>query len=157
MTRRFSAEEKALVVKGKLEGKTHEQIGKQIGRSKVGINRLMHTNKKLREIIETEAARIISKGLKPSGDLILKFIGDGDKSTDKDERRLAFDAAKHVTNIAGISGGAPGTVVNTMIQVNQAPQMVAELGNIRDFLSQQWGVKKEPVIDAEVEDEHSQE
>ena len=107
----------------------------------------------IKGIIEREASRIIEKGLHPAGDLIVGLVKEGlDKDADKDVKRLGFDAAKHITGMAGISGGAPGTVINTMIQVNQNPDRVNELSNVQKFLEHQWGMKDEEVQDAEVED-----
>jgi hypothetical protein len=146
----FSVEDKAMIVRMKTEGISNRSIAKELGRSHGAVNKQLSENKLIRSLIEKEAARIIKKGLRPSGDLILKLVGDAVVSSDRDEKRLGFDAAKHITNIAGISGSAPGTVVNTMIQVNQTNQ-VEELGNIQKFLAHQWGIKEE-VIDAEVEE-----
>jgi hypothetical protein len=146
----FSVEDKAMIVRMKTEGISNRSIAKELGRSHGAVNKQLSENKLIRSLIEKEATRIIKKGLRPSGDLILKLVGDAVVSSDRDEKRLGFDAAKHITNIAGISGSAPGTVVNTMIQVNQTNQ-VEELGNIQKFLAHQWGIKEE-VIDAEVEE-----
>jgi len=145
--------EKALIVKGRLAGKSSRAIAKEIGKTHGTVNKILSTNKVVKETIEREAGRIIRKGLRASGDLIVSLVMDGSKvRADKDEKRLGFDAAKHITNIAGISGGAPGTVINTMIQVNQ-PNRAEELSNVQRFLASQWGNEKEEDIqDGEVEE-----
>lgn len=149
---RYTVKEKAIIAKMTVEGKTAEEIGKKIGRTGCGVLQQRQDSKDIRRLIEKEADRIITRGLRPAGDLIVSLVRDAEDG-DKDARRLGFDAAKHITNISGISGGAPGTVINTMIQVNQRDR-VAELSNVQKFLSHQWGVKDEPeVVDAEVEEE----
>ena len=158
--RRTSPAEKAMVVRGKLVGKSSGEIAKEIGRSPGAVNNLLRNNKIIKETIEREAGKIIRKGLKPAGELIVSLVNDGmvrvidgvEIKPDKDERRLGFDAAKHITNIAGISGGAPGTVINTMIQVNQRNR-VEELSNVQRFLASQWN-KDRDIQDGEIEEKN---
>ena len=143
--------EKAEIARLRVKGLGTDQIGKKIGRARNTIRKALRTDE-IKGIIEREASRIIEKGLHPAGDLIVGLVKEGlDKDAGQDVKRLGFDAAKHITGMAGISGGAPGTVINTMIQVNQNPDRVNELSNVQKFLEHQWGVKDEDIEDAEVE------
>lgn len=145
--------EKAEIARLRVKGLGMQKIGEKIGRSRLTVRKALRTDE-IRGIIEREASRIIEKGLHPAGDLIVGLVKEGlEKDAGQDVKRLGLDAAKHITGMAGLSGGAPGTVINTMIQVNQNPDRVSELSNVQRFLAHQWGVKEEEVQDAEVEDD----
>jgi hypothetical protein len=97
----------------------------------------------IRALIEAEATKIINRGLRPAVKTICRLAAMGNvKSQDKDMLKLSLDASKHVTSMAGLSGSAPSTIINTLIQVNHAPEHREELNDLQDFLRMQWGGSK---------------
>ena len=138
----------------KLEGNSNREIAAKMGRHHLKVGKLLKSEE-LAEMIKAEAGRLIERGLRPACENIMGLVKESmtkDGKKDKDLRKLGLDASKHITNIAGISGSAPSTVVNTMIQVNQNTDRVNELSNVQKFLAHQWGIKDEEVQDAEVEE-----
>jgi hypothetical protein len=94
----------------------------------------------IKALIEREAQEIINRGLKPARRTITRLaaIGNNTKTNDKDMLKLSLDASKHITSMAGLSGTAPSTVINALIQVNQAPQQTAEVQALQQFMQQMW-------------------
>ena len=93
----------------------------------------------VRARIEKEATEIINRGLRPARQVLTRIVAEGNtKGADHQTKKLSLDAAKHITNIAGLSGNAPGTIINQLIQINQDPEQTKELSDIKAFLSNQW-------------------
>jgi hypothetical protein len=89
-------------------------------------------------LIEREAAEIINRGLKPARKTLTRLAAMGTtKTANKAHLKLALDASKHITSMAGLSGTTPSTIITALIQVNEAPQQHAELNTLIQFISQQ--------------------
>lgn len=95
----------------------------------------------IRSLIEQEARHIIETGLPAARKTIIRLATQGNDSTDKDMLKLALDASKHISSIAGMSGQVPSTIINQMIQINQAPEQSKELDTLTSFLQAQWDSK----------------
>lgn len=106
--------------------------------STTGINRgaIQRTLAKpeIRSKIEKEAIEIINRGLKPARRTLTRLAAEGNKGKDPAMLKLALDASKHITGMAGLSGNTPSTIINTLIQVNQAPQESQEVNDIRAYI-----------------------
>jgi hypothetical protein len=134
----------------KLNGESIEVIGPKLGVHPSTVYRNLE-RPEIKALIEREAAEIINRGLKPARRTITRLAAIGNtKSNDKDMLKLSLDASKHITNMAGLSGGAPGTIINALIQVNQAPEQAKELSGIAAFLSNQWQEKSIPIEMVEI-------
>jgi DNA-binding Lrp family transcriptional regulator len=134
----MTPEQTALVTAGHIKGIPQGQIAEQVGMARETVNRHLH-RPEIKALIEREAAEIINRGLKPARRTLTRLAALGNNpTTDKDHLKLSLDAAKHITSMAGLSGGAPGTIINALIQVNQAPEQSKELSGIAAFLSNQW-------------------
>lgn len=93
----------------------------------------------VRARIEREATEIINRGLKPARRTLTRLAAMGNsKDCDAVTAKLSLDAAKHITNIAGLSGNAPGTIINQLIQINADPEQTQELRDIKSYLQNQW-------------------
>lgn len=127
-----------------IEGQTLREIAPQVGAhfTTVG-NDLRRPEVKAK--IERAANHIINRGLQPAVRTLCRLAAMGNvKEADKDSLKLSLDASKHITSMAGLSGGAPGVIINAMIQINQAPEQTQELAGLAAFMSSQW---KQDAID----------
>jgi DNA-binding Lrp family transcriptional regulator len=103
----------------------------------------------VRSLIERETAEIIKRGLIPARRTITRFaaMGNSKEATDAD-KKLALEASKHITGIAGVSGTTPSVVINSLTQINQQAEQTEEMKAFQAFLMNQWGIKQE-VVDVE--------
>jgi hypothetical protein len=128
----------AIVTSRTIQGVPIRAIAQEIGTSHQTILRTQH-KPEIKALIEREAAEIINRGLKPARRTLTRLAAIGNtKRADKDMLKLSLDASKHITSMAGLSGNAPGTIINALIQVNQAPEQSRELDGIQAFLSSHW-------------------
>ena len=128
----------AVVIKRTVEGLTTRDIGQEIGLSRTAVNNVQH-RPDVKAKIERAADHIINRGLQPAVKTLCRLAAMGNvKDADKDSLKLSLDASKHITGMAGLSGAAPSTIINAMIQINQAPEQSKELDSIAAFLSSQW-------------------
>jgi len=128
----------AVVIQRTIQGLTTRDIGQEIGLSRTAVNNVQH-RPEVKAKIERAANHIINRGLQPAVKTLCRLAAMGNvKDADKDSLKLSLDASKHITSMAGLSGGAPSTIINAMIQINQAPEQAQELNTIAAFLSSQW-------------------
>lgn len=140
----MTPEQTAIATARYIEGQSTREIAPQVGAHWTTVARDLR-RPEVRAKIEAAANQIINRGLKPSVNTLCRLAAKGNtKYADKDTLKLALDASKHITSIAGLSGNAPSTVINALIQVNQAPEQGQELTDIQRFLSHTWG---QPAID----------
>ena len=151
----MSAEEKAIIVAGKVRGETDLALSQKIGRSHTTVGRY-HNKPAVKALIEHEAAQIMERGLTSARKTLCRLAARGNvKDADKDTLKLALDASKHITSIAGLSGGTPGTVINALINI-EGGEKQQEISKIEMFLREKvWGVgsgeEEGRVIDVEPE------
>jgi hypothetical protein len=121
-----------------LKGESIYEIAPKLGCHPSTVYRNLN-RPEIKAIIEREAAEIINRGLKPARRTLTRLAAIGNtKDADKDMLKLSLDASKHITSMAGLSGNAPGTIINALIQVHQAPEQTRELDGIAAFLSAHW-------------------
>lgn len=134
----LNAHQKAEIVKRTLQGQTINEIGPAIGVNPCTVWRNQH-KPEIRSIIEREANKIINSGLKPARRTLTRLAAIGNtKCNDKDMLKLSLDASKHITAIAGLSGNGSNTIINQLIQINQAPEQSKELTALANFMSANW-------------------
>ena len=137
----------AVVIQRTIQGLTTRDIGQEIGLSRTAVNNVQH-RPEVKAKIERAANHIINRGLQPAVKTLCRLAAMGNvKDADKDSLKLSLDASKHITSMAGLSGTAPSTIINAMIQINQAPEQAQELNTIAAFLSSQWQQPEQPAID----------
>jgi hypothetical protein len=104
----------ATITKMTIEGKSTREIGAVIG---VAHNTVAFHQKKpdIRAYIEAEADKLIRSGLSVARKVITRRAAEGliKTATDIDKDR-SLKAAIHITNVSGISGSAPGIVINNI-------------------------------------------
>lgn len=128
----------SIVIQRTIQGLTTRDIGQEIGLSRTAVNNVQH-RPEVKAKIERAANHIINRGLQPAVKTLCRLAAMGNvKDQDKDSLKLSLDASKHITSMAGLSGGAPSTIINAMIQINQAPEQAQELQAIGAFLATQW-------------------
>ena len=121
-----------------LKGDTTRAIAHDLGVDHNTVARAIN-KPEIREIIEREAAAIISQGLEPARKTLIKLAEAGTKAESEPvDKKLALDASKHITSIAGLSGGTPGTIINQLIQINSDPETTKEIQNLKSYLQTQW-------------------
>jgi hypothetical protein len=102
----------------------------------------------VRPYIESEMSTLMMRGLKPARRTLCRLAAEGNKATDKDILSLSLKASQTILQHAN---GQPGTIINTLIQINQTPEQSTELSSIADFLSTRWDKQ---VIDVQSLDVH---
>ena len=121
-----------------LKGDTTRAIAHDLGVDHNTVARAIN-KPEIRAIIEREAAAIITEGLEPARKTLTRLARVGNKATgDLAETKLSLDASKHITSIAGLSGNAPGTIINQLIQINSDPETTKEIQNLKSYLQTQW-------------------
>ncbi len=112
----------------RLEGKTTRQIGVAVGKSHVQVWSDLK-REDVRAVIEKAANKIVQEGMQDAVDTLLRCVSLGTYTRDKDLLKIALDASKHVTGLAGISGNTPSMIINAMIQINsgEIPPIIADL------------------------------
>jgi len=119
------------------------KIAQEIGVHESTISR---AKARVRTVIEGEYTELMVRGLRPSRRTLCRLAAMGsvkpvvDPDTgkliiDKDMLKLSLDASKTILSHAN---GQPGTIINTLIQINQAPEQAQELQGIAAFLATQW-------------------
>jgi hypothetical protein len=141
-------EQTAIITAGHLNGIPHHQIAAQTGLARETVTRHLH-KPEIREKIEAAADRIVNGGLDDAVATITRLAREGKATTDKDWAKLGLDASKHITSMVGLSGNTPSTIINAMIQINQAPEQGKELQGITAFLANQWQAGQDEAIDVE--------
>ena len=129
----MNAEQLALATQCHLEGKSIYEIAPLVGRDPSTVAKALR-KPEIRARIEREAEQIINRGLKVARRTITRLAAEGNKGKDPAMLKLALDASKHITSMAGLSGNAPSTIINAMIQINSAPEESKEVQDIRSFL-----------------------
>lgn len=88
--------------------------------------------------IEQEAAELINQGLTSARQTITKLAARGTAPEDQDNAsvlKLALDASKTIISAAGLSGQAPSTIINNLLQINNAPDQTKELSDLASYLT----------------------
>lgn len=129
----MNAEATAYAVSRSIQGVPGCKIAKEIGVHESTISRTLN-QPEIRSIIEQAAKDIIIRSLPAACKTIDRLAKIGNESQDKDMLKLSLDASKHVTSMSGLSGNAPSTIINAMIQINSAPEESKEVQDIRAFL-----------------------
>jgi hypothetical protein len=137
----------AIVAQRTLEGFPTRAIAAEIGTSHTSVERARN-NPKVKAWIEKEFTSLMERGLKPARKTLCRLAALGtidqrDPDTgirrfDKDLLKLSLDASKVIVSQAQ---GAPGTIINALIQINEAPQQSQELSGLAAFLSDRWSSK----------------
>ena len=121
-----------------IQGESTRSIGRTLDVNHGTIAKAIN-KPEIRAIIEREAAAIITEGLEPARKTLTRLARVGNKATgDLAETKLSLDASKHITSIAGLSGNAPGTIINQLIQINSDPETTKEIQNLKSYLQTQW-------------------
>ena len=121
-----------------LKGDTTRAIAHDLGVDHNTVARAIN-KPEIRAIIEREAAELINRGLKPARRTLTRLAAEGNKAgTDIALQKLSLDASKHITSIAGLSSGTPGTIINQLIQVNSDPETTKEIADLKSYLQTQW-------------------
>lgn len=131
-------EQIGITTKRTIEGVPIRQIAAEIGASHQTVIRIQH-DPAIKAKIEAAAAKLINGPLNDAVETISRLAKQGKDTTDKDWAKLGLDASKHITGMAGLSGTTPSTVINALIQVNEAPQQGQELTALTAFLQDRWG------------------
>jgi hypothetical protein len=117
------------------------KIAQTLGVHESTISRTLN-NPEIKAKIEAAASRIVNEGVETAVDTVLRLSKRGKETEDKDWAKIGLDASKTILAIPGIHGQAPSTVINALIQVNQAPEQLRELEGITAFLHDRWGMDK---------------
>jgi hypothetical protein len=138
----------AIIARRTVEGATTRDIEAQLGIDHSTIARTRN-RPQVRALIESEIAALMERGLKPARRTLCRLAAIGNKAdADKDMLKLSLDASKTILSHAN---GQPGTIINTLIQINQAPEQSQELAGISAFLASQW---QQPAV--EITNDHSE-
>ena len=138
MGTKATAQQIATVTERIIQGDTTREAGAVAGLSNATVSRIT-TRPEIRTLIEREATEIITRGLKSARRTITRLAAEGNvKDADIPTKKLSLDASKHITAIAGLSGNAPSTIINQLIQINTNPEQSRELDDIQAFLSDRW-------------------
>lgn len=134
----MDANQLATVTSYHIQGMPQGEIAQRVGVTRETVCRNLN-KPEVRAKIEAEAAQIINRGLSQARRTIVRLAAMGNvKGQDKDTLKLALDASKHITSIAGLSGNNSSTIVNALIQVNNNGVETSEVRAIHDFLANQW-------------------
>lgn len=133
----MNPEQIATCTKLHIEGKSIRDIAPVVDRSPSAVAQTLR-KPEIRALIEREAQEIINRGLRPARRTLTRLAAIGNKGTDKDMLKLSLDASKHITSMAGLSGTTPSTVINALIQVNEAPQVSREIEGLAQYLQSKW-------------------
>uniref|UniRef100_A0A6H1Z7P4 Uncharacterized protein n=2 Tax=viral metagenome TaxID=1070528 RepID=A0A6H1Z7P4_9ZZZZ len=105
----------AIITKKTIEGATSRDIEAITGLDHSTVARARQ-RPDIKAYIEAEGAKIIQGGLHIARKVILKRAAEGlNKSADDTTKDRSLKASVHITNMAGLSGQAPSTIVNALI------------------------------------------
>jgi hypothetical protein len=143
----MNPEQTAVVVKKSILGIPGCTIAHELGVHPSTVTRTQQ-RPEIKAKIERAGEYIVNRGLQPAVKTICRLAAMGNqdrrdpetglKLFDKEVAKLSLDASKHITSMAGLSGTAPSTIINAMIQINQAPEQQQELNGLAAFLGSQW-------------------
>jgi hypothetical protein len=137
----MTPEQTAIIIHESACGKSTRAIEEMIGKDHSTIA-LFRQNSTIRPLIEEEMAYLLTKGLKAARQTTVKFAEYGASEecqpgkSDEKWAKIAADASKSILNV--VTSSQPGTVINTLIQVNQAPEQSKELSSLASFLQANW-------------------
>ena len=111
----MNPEQIATCTKLHLEGKSIYEIAPQVNRSPSAVAQTLR-RPDIKAKIDREANEIINRGLKPARQTLCRLAAIGNtKQSDPAMLTLSLKASQHITNIAGLSGQAPSTIINALI------------------------------------------
>jgi hypothetical protein len=122
----MTPQQEAIIISKSAQAVPTRAIGQELGVSHTTIER---RQKRLRELINKEAAELLNRGLIPARRTITRLAAMGNsKDADKDQLRIALDASKVILNAGGILANA-GTTINNLIQINnnEMPEVIKQL------------------------------
>lgn len=131
-------EQQAIILSRTIQGAPSRDIAAEIG---VAHSTVLRARSKpdMRAKIESEAEAIINRGLRSARRTICRLAAVGNaKGQDKDMLKLSLDASKHITAIAGLSGNSTSTIINTLININEAPREQSELSGLAKYMTDAW-------------------
>lgn len=147
----MNAEQVAYAVTKRVQGVPVRTIGDDLGVSHTTVVRALN-KAEIKAKIEREAEQIISRGLKVARRTITRLAAEGNKGKDPAMLKLALDASKHITSMAGLSGNAPSTIINQMIQINNAPEESKEVADIKSFIQSKMLMSQSETNETEIID-----
>ena len=111
----MDTEQLAVVTKRSIQGIPQRQIAAEVGISNATVSRTQN-RPDIKAIIEAEGHKIIQSGLHVARKVITRRAAEGlNKSADDITKDRSLKASIHITNIAGLSGNAPSTIINQLI------------------------------------------
>ena len=130
----MTPEQTAIVARRTIEGVPIRTIAAELGTTHPSVIRAKK-KPEVRAYIENEIANLMQRGLKPARLTLCRLAAEGIKAKDKDMLSLSLKASQTILQHAN---GQPGTIINALIQVNQAPEQSQELTDIQRFLTHTW-------------------
>lgn len=130
----MTPEQQAYLISQSAQGASCRTIADRTGIPKSTIN---DAQQQLRPYIIEEATALLNDGLGHARRTVVYNASRGyiDDAT-IDDRKLGLDASKIILNAAQITGqGNPSTIINAIIQVNQAPEQGEAIGLLQQFLA----------------------
>ncbi len=125
----MTPEQNAIVARKTVQGVPGRQIAQVLGVHESTVSRAKAA---VRPYIESEISALMMRGLKPARRTLCRLAAIGNQAdADKDMLKLSLDASKTILSHAN---GQPGTIINTLIQINQAPEQAQELNAIDAYL-----------------------
>jgi hypothetical protein len=135
----MNAEQQAIIIHESAKGTTTRNIEPIVGLDHTTINR---AQAKLRDKIDAEVNEILNSGLVAARKTTIKLAEYGASEacvpgvSDVQWAKLSHDASKSILSI--ITSSQPSTIINALIQINQAPESTKEVQAITSFIDAQW-------------------
>jgi hypothetical protein len=138
----------AEIIHESAKGTPCREIGEKLGIHYSTVNKFQQI---VRPQIDAEMAALLTEGLTASRQTTVKFAKYGASpecvpgQSDEKWAKLSLDASKSILGV--VVSSQPGTVINTLIQVNEAPQQSSELSGLSAYLKDRWSEKMEQPCD----------
>lgn len=128
--------QQAVIIHESAKGKSTRAIEDICGLDHTTISRAQH---KLRALIDAEAELLLTKGLTAARKTTIKFAEYGASEqcvpgeSDPQWAKLSHDASKSIISI--VTSSQPSTIINNLIQINQAPDQGNELSALAQYMA----------------------
>lgn len=135
----LTQEQKSIIISKSAQGASSRRIAPLVGVSKDSV---LRAQKELRPLIDKEAELLLTSGLKASRETTVRFAeyGASEKcipgESDPAWAKISLDASKSIIGI--LSQGSNSTIINQLIQINQAPEQTKELSALAEFIRASW-------------------
>jgi hypothetical protein len=134
----MNSEQLAIIASKTIQGVPGCKIAQDLGVHESSVCRAKQ-RPDVRAKVEAAGNDIIDRGLKPAIRTICRLAAEGNKkSAPIDMLKLSLDASKHITAIAGLSGNAPGTIINQLININLADESSPQIQALQSAIEAQW-------------------